>query len=242
MISQNPIAGLTSGSANLSHSPTETIRFKPTQLLMPIALLALTAVTNPVYAVLINFDNTTNAKVINTFYTANGVTFSNPIGGNIYARTSTPNASTPNLVSVFQTGVPAFNARYGAVDATFTTLQKSVSIDAAALLLPEALGTAQNRPFLEAYDNNGVFLGQALFQGTLPGAGGISAFQTLTFTSATANIKKVRFSSQQLQPGPPVYGLFDNLNFGGSEFVYDEFIPQRVDYSKRRYRPNHLRN
>ena len=198
----------------------------PIKALGSLALIALAMLSAPVYALSLNFDDVPNAKVINTWYSANGVTFSNPIGGNIYARTSSTNASTPNVVSVFQTGVPAFNALYGAVDATFTTLQKSVSIDAAALRLPEGLGTPQNRPFLEAYDSNNVFLGRVLFQGPLPGAGGITPFETLTFTSASTNIKKVRFSSQQSQPGPSVFGFFDNLSVANSEFVYDEFIPK----------------
>lgn len=50
---------------------------------LPIALVALCLVV-PAPAAVINFDDVADGTVINTHYA--GVTFTNPIGGNIYAR------------------------------------------------------------------------------------------------------------------------------------------------------------
>ena len=85
-------------------------------------------------AVLINFDDVADGTNINTQYSALGVTFNNPAGvlpgipgsPNIWARSSVTNASPPNVVSVFQTGIPAFDARFGAVEAVFSLAQKQV--------------------------------------------------------------------------------------------------------------------
>lgn len=181
-------------------------------------------------AVLINFDDVTNGTVINSNYAALGVTFNNPLGvsadnpdsPNIFARASSTNASPGNVVSVFGTGVPAFDARYGAVEAVFSSGQRQVSIDAAILRLPEGLGTPVNSPKLEIYDLSNVLITAILWDFTLipqPAAGGITAFETLSYTSGTDNIGKVRFFSGQPQNSPSNFGFFDNLSFsrgGGS--------------------------
>lgn len=92
--------------------------------------------------------------------------------------------------------------------------QQIVSISAAAVASLEPLGTPQNRPYLEAYDIAGNFLGRALFAGDLPTCGlCVSNFEVITFMSDIPNIARVRFSSQQSQPGPPIWGLFDDLTF-----------------------------
>jgi hypothetical protein len=124
-------------------------------------------------------------------------------------------------VSVLNGGVDYFfnaSVGQGAVDATFATAQSSVSIDVRAVGPVEFLGALQNKPFLEAYAAGDVFLGRVLFAGALPTACcfAFTSVETLTFNSATADIVKVRFSSQISQPGAPVYGLFDNLTFGES--------------------------
>ncbi|MDH4053456.1 MAG: hypothetical protein OEU93_17960, partial [Rubrivivax sp.] len=52
-----------------------------------------------------------------------------------------------------------------------------------------------------------------------------------SYTSGSANIARVLFSVQQSQPGPSVYGYFDNLSFAttvGSGLVrYDDFNSKR---------------
>jgi hypothetical protein len=75
---------------------------------------------HPVAQAAIDFDDATDGTVINTRYPS--VTFTNPIGGNIYARDGSGFApSSPNVVSVFATGLPPFDARYGGVQARFST-------------------------------------------------------------------------------------------------------------------------
>jgi hypothetical protein len=168
----------------------------------------------------INFDDAADGTVINTRYP--GVTFSNPngVGGNvnIYARNGSGFApSSPNVVSVFATGVPSFDARYGAVDGLFATPVGTVSIDARPVAPPEFAGSLSRKPFLQAFDSTGGLLGTVYYAGPLPTTGGgIGPAETLTFTSNSNNIAKVRFSTQN--PGspliyPPTYGLFDNLQF-----------------------------
>jgi hypothetical protein len=170
-------------------------------------------------ATVINFDDVADGTVINTHYA--GVTFSNPLGGNVYAQAAgNGSISAPNAVSILNAGTLDFffNATNGAVDASFATLQQTVSIDARAVGPVEFLGALQNRPFLEAYDSANNLLGKVLFAGALP-TGCCFEFtpsETLTFTSGSANIAKVRFSSQISQGGAAVFGLFDNLSFTGA--------------------------
>lgn len=176
-------------------------------------------------AALINFDGVADGTVINSYYTTTlGVTFNNPLGTsadnpdspNIYARASATNASPGNVVSVFGTGVPAFDARYGAVEAVFSSGQRQVSIDAAILRLSEGLGSPVNSPRLEIYDLSNAFITAVLWNFTLipqPDVGGITAFETLSYTSTTDNIGKVRFLSGNPQGSPSNFGFFDNLAF-----------------------------
>ncbi|MGB5081480.1 MAG: PEP-CTERM sorting domain-containing protein [Burkholderiales bacterium] len=186
------------------------------------AVLSLTA--GHASAVLINFDDVANGTVINATYSALGVTFNNPLGAsaanpdspNIFARSFSVNASPGNVVSVFGTGVPAFDARFGAVQAMFSQGQRQVSIDAAILNVPEGLGNPTNSPRLEIYDLANVFITAVLWDFTLipqPDAGGITAFQTLSFTSALDNIGSVRILSGQPGGAPSNMGIFDNLVF-----------------------------
>lgn len=102
-----------------------------------VGLLTI-GISSQALATNINFDNVSDGTAINNFYSASGVTFINPLANaDIYARSSFFNASPSNVVSVFQTGAPAFDARWGAVQADFTSGQQTVSIDAAILLLPK---------------------------------------------------------------------------------------------------------
>jgi hypothetical protein len=97
---------------------------------------------------------------------------------------------------------------------TFDVSQATVTISAAAVASLEPLGTPMNRPFLEAYGAADNFLGRVLFSGELPTCAlCVTPFETLTVSSPTANISKVRFSSQQSQPGPTIWALFDDLSF-----------------------------
>jgi hypothetical protein len=164
----------------------------------------------------INFDDAANGTVVNTRYP--GVTFSNPIGGNIFARDGSGFApSSPNVVSVFGTGLPPFDARNGAVDATFASPVAIVSIDARPVAPIEFLTPLTRRPFLQAFDSADHLLTTVYYAGALPDTvSGVGPTETLSFTSTANDIARVRFSSQN--PGnpptvPPTYGLFDNLQF-----------------------------
>jgi hypothetical protein len=161
---------------------------------------------------LINFDDIANGTSISTLFAGAGVTFSNPLGGNIYARGAYGFApSGPNVVSVFESGLPQFNAYYGAVDVTFSTPQSFVSIDARPMATLTEEGQNNNRPFLEAYSGQ-TFLGKILYSRPLPNTG-VGVTETLTYWSPTANITRVRFSVQQGN-GQRITGLFDNLRIG----------------------------
>lgn len=185
-----------------------------------LALVCLTITSSGqhgrVEADIITFDDVADGTIVNTRYP--GVTFSNPIGGDIYARDVDRFApSIPNVVSV----VPApaftiFDARQGAVQARFTIPQSDVSIDARPVGPVEFFGELRNRPFLEAYDATNNFLGRVLYQGPLPTeqAFAVGPVERLIFRSPTSNISYIRFSSQQSQSPNPTYGLFDNLLTG----------------------------
>ncbi len=162
----------------------------------------------------LRFDDAAEAAVINTRYA--GVVFTNPIGGDIYARVTQFAPSLSNVVSVFGSGLPMFDARYGAVDAHLTTPVSVVKIDARPVAPLEFMGTLTRRPFLQAFDSANNYITTVYYAGPLPTGGGeIGPAETLTITSPSANIATARWSVQN--PGttyPPVYGLFDNFQFG----------------------------
>jgi hypothetical protein len=196
-----------------------------------VALLAATfAFSGNASATLIDFDNVADGTVINSVYSGLGVTFVNPLGNaDIYARASATNASPANVVSVFATGVPAFDARWGAVEAVFSQGQKNVSIDAAILRLPEGFGTPLNSPKLEIYGlaNNLITTISWDFSAIpQPGVGGITAFQTLSYTSGSDNIGKVRFFSSQPGGSPSNFGIFDNLAFNRDDGNGGATVPE----------------
>ena len=165
----------------------------------------------------VSFDDALDGAVINTRYS--GVTFTNPIGGDIYARYGSGFApSASNVVSLFATGFPDFDARYGAVDAHFATPVGVVKIDARPVAPFEFLGALTKRPFLQGFDSQNNYLGTVYYAGALPtGVGEVGPTETLTFTSPANNIAAARFSSQNRNSppaAPPTYGLFDNFRFG----------------------------
>ena len=163
----------------------------------------------------VNFDDLPSGTSISANQYA-GATLSTlaPSGRPVYA-VAWPNTakSPPNTVTLTAPDVlPAFDARDGAIEARFNTLQMTVAIDALPLVTPETLGLpVTNQPFLEAYGENNQYLGKVLYP-LAHGSPGYGSWQTLTFSSATANIRSVRFSSQH-HGAPAVYAMFDNLYF-----------------------------
>lgn len=189
------------------------------------------ALPRPARAATITFDGVASGTAINTFYQALGVIFTNPAttpGGDIFAVATSLAASAGNVVSVFSSGVPAFDARYGAVEAQFTTAVGQVSIDAAILRLPEGLGTPTNAPKLEIYTAAG-FLTTVSWNFALnpqPDAGGFAGYQTLSYVAGTDSITKVRFLSGQPGGSPSNFGMFDNLTFASSTQPPDNGVPE----------------
>jgi cysteine-rich repeat protein len=178
---------------------------------------AATAVAPAEAIVIVDFDDVADGTAIDAYYASLGLPFGfvNPIGGSIYARGSALADTPENVVSVFATGIPAFDARDGAVEVVFSTPQSYVAIDAAILRLPEGLGTPVNEPRLEIYDVSGAFVTGVdwdFAQIPQPGVGAVTPYQTLSYASPTPNaIGKVRILSTQPLGGPSNFGLFDDL-------------------------------
>jgi len=167
----------------------------------------------------INFDDVADGTIINTHYA--GVTFTNPIGGNIYARNGSGFAqSSPNVVSVYATGFPYFEAVAGAVDAHFATPVAVVKIDASPVAPIEFLTPLTKRPFLQAFDSGNNLLNTVYYTGPLPtNVAGVGPSETLIITSGTTNIAWARFSTQNDAGGVPTYGLFDNLVYDSGAYT-----------------------
>lgn len=163
----------------------------------------------------INFDDVSDKTVINDSYAAKGVTFSNIIAGisnNVFARNcwNTPD-STPNCISIFQTGIACFDESYGIIEAKFSTTQARVSIESMPLLFPEPLNQPVHaKPYMEVFDSKGLLL-QRIYYPANYGEPQWGTWQKMEFTSDSANIRSIRFSSQRLFPW--VYAFFDNLKF-----------------------------
>src|SRR5882672_1201637 len=171
-------------------------------LFLLVALISFGASPPEASAGQIDFDDAADGTVIHTRYP--GVIFSNPIGGDIFARNGSGFApSSPNVASVFGApGLPQFDARNGAVDGTFATPVGRVSIDARPVAPFEFLTALTKRPFLQAFDAAGTLLTTVYYAGALPTTvAGVGPTETLAFTSTGNNIARVRFSSQN--PGNP---------------------------------------
>lgn len=161
-----------------------------------------------------------NNSIVDTTYTGIHVTLSCIVcaSGHAYARTITTGSQGVSLINPQTSSLPFFDARDGAVTATFNTPRTWVSIDAAPVLPPEWVTPPTNLPWLEAYDVNGNKLGEALYPINY-GQPNYGTMQTLKIATAPfAQIKTVRFSSQH-NSGTSVYGEFDNLRFNG-DLVY----------------------
>lgn len=165
----------------------------------------------------INFDDVAAGTKINTYYS--GVTFTNPIGGNVFAKSGLGFAPSPtNVITITNGGnvFPFFDALLGAVDASFATPMRSVSIDVRPVSqLADHLDPTTRRPFFQAFDSSGNLLATVYYAGALPQGccNEVGALETLSFTSPSGNIARVRFSSQSPTNTIHTYGLFDNLRY-----------------------------
>ena len=134
-------------------------------------------------------------------------------GGDAFARASAAPASAPNVVYLSQSGVPEFDERYGYIKASFANPVSAVSIDAQPRATLElGLPVVGNRPFLQAFNSAGTYLGTANYSyGTCNPNTTQCPWQTLTFTRPQGDIKFVAFSSAIGLGGAYEYGQFDNL-------------------------------
>jgi hypothetical protein len=165
-------------------------------------------------------------SVVDTTYGAYGVTFGCVVcaSGHAYARALGTGTQGVSLVARQASVLPFFDARDGAVTATFNSPRSWVSIDAAPVLPPEYLGTPTNMPWIEAFDANGNYLSETLYS-IAYGQPGYGNPQTLTVSASSAVIKSVRFSSRH-SSGPAVYGTFDNLRFNSDLII--KLPPPRI--------------
>lgn len=168
---------------------------------------------------LINFDDVPGETVINTHYP--GLTFTNPIGGNVVARNGLGNApSSPNVVCITNQGdTPYFDAEFGAVDVHFATPMKVVKIDTAPVAPAEFLTPLTKLPFLQAFDANTNLLATVYYSGPLPtNSFQLGPVQTLVYSSTSTNISYARFSVQNPAGATPTYGIFDNLRYSSGPY------------------------
>lgn len=169
-------------------------------------------------ATLINFDNVASGTNISTYYS--GVTFSailcpggaatcGPSTNPVYAVASTHAVSPGNVVSISSTADNFGTLAGGAIEATFSALQSSVSITTDPwIAIPEGL-TAWAKPYISAFDSADNFLG-ITYTSQLIDPSIASTPEVITITSA-GNIKKVRFTVQD--KSPHTKASFDNLVF-----------------------------
>ncbi len=170
--------------------------------------------------VMIDFESVPSGTAVDNAFAALSVTFSslttNPAKRwSAYAMAMTLGTaqSGKNVLTIVNgTGAPLFDARWGAVEAVFSQLQQSISVWAYAMESPECLGSSDNRPFMEAYDSNGTYLGKARTQLGPKDANFFGHWHPLSFSSPSRNIQRIRLSSQA-QGCPWVYTAFDNLTF-----------------------------
>lgn len=168
----------------------------------------------------INFDDVPGETIINTHYS--GLTFTNPLGGNIVARNGLGNAASPsNVVCITNEGYfPYFDARYGAVDVHFATPAAIVKIDTAPVAPLEFGNPLTKLPYMQTFDASSNLLATVYYNASanpLPtNAGQVGPYQTLVYASSSANIAVARFTTQNPAGGTATYALFDNLHYGNN--------------------------
>lgn len=162
----------------------------------------------------VDFDTNTNGGAINpgtdlsTVYTSGtGVSFkgilckSSCTAAPVYANRW---SGTDNVVALTPSAFPGYDNATGAIEAWFGFAVIKVSIQVTAYLTPESLNqTPVARPWLEAYDTSGTYLGKTY------GTATPNVEQTLTVSFS--NIGHVRFGTERAFPW--MWGVFDNLSY-----------------------------
>lgn len=177
--------------------------------------------------VTITFDNVASGTVVDTAYKTQGVTFASLLGRYSSNRTRAPAfamemqiataESGKNVLSISNQGSISglyFNDSMGAVEATFSQLQQSASVWTFVAHAYETIDSSlgDNRPYIEAFDANGVEIGTNLTQLGPHDANFFGHWHPLSFSSPSRNIKSIRLSAQGVG-SPMVLCTFDTLTF-----------------------------
>jgi hypothetical protein len=181
-------------------------------------------------AAIINFDDVADGTVIDNQYSRQGVIFSALPGksksndGHVYARKDKYAKSQSNSVGLGNGGIlPYANEAYGYINAHFTQLQGSVSVDVAAIMVSEFSTSATSPPYMAVYGAKDPTTGKNpllqivrypkdLVKGLSTDKPG--QWQTLTVNRPANDIQFVILSSSDVSP--PAYGEFDNLIFSNT--------------------------
>jgi len=132
------------------------------------------------------------------------------VPGHAYVRP--PGEGTASGVSLFRRGSqPPFNAKFGAVEATFATPISQASVRVLLTAYPaDSSGPPTARPWLEGYNAAGKLVAKAFGTSTT----NPNTWQTVSVTvpfATAATITRIRFSVEQTLPA--VVGVFDNVSF-----------------------------
>ena len=159
-----------------------------------------------------------------------GLTILAPLAGTGPVRTYQVSwADTPgNVLGLSgQNNFYAFNQSTGAIDVIFDTAVSFVSIRAAFIQASDNFLGISGRPFMSAYSSATISAANRLGidYWNIPtdpclNSGGLfcrSDFDTLEFTSASANIRAIRLTGEYFQPGPGTgpsrLAVFDTLSY-----------------------------
>lgn len=175
----------------------------------------------------INFDGAVNTDITSAYA---GLTFLAPLPGTGPVRTwATPGADTlGNVLGLSgQNNFFAFNQSTGAIDIIFDTAVSFVSIRAAFIQASDNFLGLVGRPFMSIYNSATISSANRLGidYWDIPtdaclNSGGLfcqSGFDTLEYTSASADIKAIRLTGEYFQPGPSAgpsrLAVFDTLTY-----------------------------
>jgi sulfur relay (sulfurtransferase) complex TusBCD TusD component (DsrE family) len=195
------------------------------------AAAAALAICGLAQAATVNFDSVAADSVIDTLFSTQGVTFSALPGqsrnndGHVYVRRDSYARSQPNALGL-STGAFAYvNDADGYIKASFTQLQRTVSIDVAAIVVAEFATAGTLPPYITAYGARDPATGRnpmlEMLYYSAAAVSGLSStkagpWQTLTISRPTADIQFIVMSSPRVSPASPnAYGVFDNLVFSG---------------------------
>ena len=167
-------------------------------------------------SVVLDFDGVADGTIINNQYMGVALAAILPgqtAKGPVYARKSWDKTNPSNVMSLQSPDIAmaTFDDGTGYIEVTFTDPVKSVAVDALALAWVD-MRPVTAKPYLEAWDANGMKLGRVLYPVNF-GEAGWGTWQRLQYVSTGANIKRVLIGSERLSNSSPVYGLFDQLSF-----------------------------